>query len=133
VTRTVIDPLGNSENIAYVDYATVEGKVKEVTDYIVDSGTITFNQGESFKAISLSIIDNIVAESETFSINLSTPYQSTIGEYSKIMVSIKDNDMEPKSEDPSSWGLSNLDGTHYRPNNRLEKTEFNIAIVNLNL
>jgi hypothetical protein len=48
-----------------------------------------------------------VAESlETFSISLSSPYQSTIGENNNIEVSIQDNDSEPMSEDTSSGGGS---------------------------
>lgn len=48
-----------------------------------------------------------MAESlETFSISLSSPYQSTIGENNNIEVSIQDNDSEPMSEDTSSGGGS---------------------------
>jgi uncharacterized delta-60 repeat protein len=98
---------GDTQNIASVDYSTVEGTAKETSDYIVDSGTITFNQGESSKTISLTIIDDVVTESEeTFSISLSSPYQSTIGEYNNIEVSIQDNDSEPEPEDTSSGGGS---------------------------
>lgn len=98
---------GDTQNIASVDYSTVEGTAKEASDYIVDSGTVTFNQGESSKTISISIIDDAVVESEeTFSISLSVPYQSTIGEHNKIEVSIQDQDTEPKSEDTASGGGS---------------------------
>jgi uncharacterized delta-60 repeat protein len=98
---------GSTQSIASVDYATREGTAKEASDYVVDSGTITFNEGENAKTITLSIVDDAIAESEeTFSISLSAPYQSTIGEHNDLEVSIKDNDKEPMAEDTSSGGGS---------------------------
>ena len=55
-----------------VGYATADGTAIAGSDYSSDSGTLTFNPGETSKTVAVTIIDASLAEDdETFTLNLS--------------------------------------------------------------
>jgi hypothetical protein len=57
-----------------VDYATSDGTALAGADYMATSGTVTFNDGETSKTISVPILpDNKIEGDETFFVNLSNP------------------------------------------------------------
>lgn len=67
-------PAGRSEGVVTVDYMTVDGSAEQGTDYIANSGTLTFQDNESSKVISIEIVNDEIFESdETFFIVLDNP------------------------------------------------------------
>ncbi len=64
-----------------VAYATADGTAVAPSDYAATSGTLTFNPGETTKTISVVINGDTNAEgNETFSVNLSSPSNATLGD-----------------------------------------------------
>jgi hypothetical protein len=62
-------------------------------DYITTLGTVTFAPGESFKTISVLVVDDSYAEgNETFGITLSSPQGATLGTPATATITIIDND-----------------------------------------
>ena len=63
-----------------VDYATADGSAEAGDDYTAASGTLSFAAGETSKAISVAIDDDIVNESdETFTVTLSNASGADLG------------------------------------------------------
>ena len=57
-----------------VDYATADGSATAGEDYTATSGTLTFNAGETTKAVSVPLLDDVVNDGgETFTLTLSNP------------------------------------------------------------
>ncbi|MCP5502692.1 MAG: hypothetical protein H7A25_22530, partial [Leptospiraceae bacterium] len=66
------------------------------TDFTLNSGTLTFNPGETSKTISLSIQDDALDEvDETVQITLSNPNNLSLGSNSSYTYTILDNDNPP--------------------------------------
>jgi hypothetical protein len=62
-----------------VAYATADGTATGGSDYVVTSGTLTFNPGETSKSIIVPIIgDNVDEINKTYVVNLSNPTNATI-------------------------------------------------------
>ncbi len=89
VTRT-----GDTSLLADVDFTTVDGTALAGSDYIAQSGTLSFGDGETTKEIVVQVIDDGVAEGfETFGVALSnadSPFLITQGNAS---VTINDADV----------------------------------------
>src|SRR6266568_5147495 len=82
------------------------GKASSRCDYIATIGTVQFAAGETSKSISIPIIDDSYAEgSETFSINLTSGFGTSLGAQSTATVTIIDNDSStgPNPSDVSSF------------------------------
>src|SRR5262249_46389832 len=64
-----------------VSYATADGSATAATKYNAQSGTVTFNPGQTSRRILLATKDNLTAEpSENFTVQLSNPTgEATIG------------------------------------------------------
>jgi hypothetical protein len=76
-----------------VDYATANGSATSGTDYVADSGTVTFNPGEVSKQIVVQVTGDILVEpNETYSVNLSNPTNATIGGAGFGLGTITDDD-----------------------------------------
>jgi len=57
-----------------VDYATSNGTASAGSDYAATSGTLTFNQGETSKTLTIPIVsDNVFEPDETVTLTLSNP------------------------------------------------------------
>src|SRR5205807_2573776 len=69
------------------------GKASSRCDYIATIGTVQFAAGETSKSISIPIIDDSYAEgNETFSVNLTSGFGTSLGAQSTANVTIVDND-----------------------------------------
>jgi large repetitive protein len=80
-TVTLTQPAQSMVTVAYQTANDAVGANPGVagTDYIADSGTVTFNTGEQFKVIAITIPSNPSASGDkTFLVNLSSPSQGTI-------------------------------------------------------
>jgi hypothetical protein len=101
-----ISRTGDTAGTSTVDYATSDtagnngcnvntGAASSRCDYIETRGTITFGPGESFKNISIPIINDSYAEGpETFTLTLSNPTGATLG-LSTSTFTIQDDDVVP--------------------------------------
>ncbi|NIM58861.1 MAG: hypothetical protein GTO16_07965, partial [Candidatus Aminicenantes bacterium] len=62
-----------------VNYSTADGTAIAGEDYTANSGTLTFNPGETANTVSIPIIDDLIYEGdEAFYLNLSNPANATI-------------------------------------------------------
>jgi len=79
---------------ATVSYASTDGSAQAGADYTAVAGTLVFNPGDTQKTITVPILeDNLQENSETFSVNLSSPSSNaTLGSASSAVVTIVDND-----------------------------------------
>jgi hypothetical protein len=79
-----------------VNYATANGSATAGSDYTAASGTLTFNPGETSKTVSVATTDDATDEpDETFSLNLSAPWNAALGSPSSGTGTILDNDAAP--------------------------------------
>jgi Calx-beta domain/WD40-like Beta Propeller Repeat len=75
-----------------VDYASADGTATAPDDYTQTSGTLTFAPGETAKTLVVPVVGDTLAEpSETFTVTLSTPVNSTLGD-SEATGTILDDD-----------------------------------------
>ena len=92
-----------NSKIVTVDYATADGTAQAGTDYVSDSGTLSFSPGETSKTVSVLIMaDNVNEYDETFNINLSNPTNAMISDAQGVGT-ILDDDSPPSVSvnDPS--------------------------------
>jgi Calx-beta domain/Domain of unknown function (DUF4214) len=77
-----------------VHYATADGTANAPSDYTATSGTLTFNDGELSKSISVPLIDDTTPEgSETFTLSLTNPTGGAVlGNITSATLSIQDNE-----------------------------------------
>ena len=71
--------LGDAQGVVTVDYATSDGTALAGSDYTATSGTLTFQDGERFKDISIPILrDSVVEGGERFFVTLSNPTSGAV-------------------------------------------------------
>ena len=89
VTRT-----NGSTGTVTVHYATADGTAKAPSDYTATSGTLTFNDGETSKPITVPIIDDNTPEGlESFTLTLSNPTGGAVlGSTTSANLLIQDNE-----------------------------------------
>jgi hypothetical protein len=64
-----------------VAFSTANGSARAGTDFVGQSGRVTFNRGERQKQVSITVNDDSLAEpNETFFVNLSSPAGLTVGD-----------------------------------------------------
>jgi hypothetical protein len=81
-----------SGKIVTINYATVDQTAVAGRDYTAKSGTLTFAPGQTSKTISITILNDLLAEStETFAVKLSGPVNATLG-VTQGLGTILDND-----------------------------------------
>jgi len=101
-----------SDNAGTQNCSVANGQASSRCDYIATIGTVQFATGETSKSISIPIIDDSYAEgNETFSVNLTSGFGSTIGAQSTATVTIIDN--ESSSGSNPSDGASFFVRQHY--------------------
>jgi CSLREA domain-containing protein len=89
VTRT-----GSTSGTVTVNFATADGSATAGTDYTAQSGTLTFNDGEVSKTLSIPIQEDGSAEGdENFRILLTNPTGLSLGSVHEALVTIADNDV----------------------------------------
>jgi hypothetical protein len=85
---------GGSDGEVTVEYAISAGTATPGQDFIADSGTLTFEHGESVATIKLKLIkDELFENDETINISLSSATAgATLGSLNQASVTIIDND-----------------------------------------
>jgi len=92
---------GDTTTQSSVDYVTTDGGATQKGDYTFASGTINFAAGESSKTFTVLIVDDVFVEgTETFSVLLSNPVNTTLGARNVAAVAILDNDLSPPTSNP---------------------------------
>ncbi len=82
-----------SDEIVKVNYTTVNGSAQAGKDYKKTQGTLTFQPGQTQKAIAIPILgDGKVEDNETFTVKLSQPQNGKIEDVQGIGT-IQDNDL----------------------------------------
>ncbi len=90
----VVTRVGSTTGAASVDFATSDGSAKGGVSYTPQSGTLTFNDGEASKTITIPIEDNsAVNGDQNFSIALSNPTGASLGGSPDATVTIADDDL----------------------------------------
>jgi uncharacterized repeat protein (TIGR01451 family) len=78
-----------------VDWATANATAIAGLDYVSGAGTVTFAPGETAKAISVPVLDDVLDEAnEAFSLNLTNPVNAAIAR-NRGVATIVDNDDPP--------------------------------------
>ncbi len=85
---------GDTSNACSVNWSVTGGSATSVADYSPSSGTLNFAAFETFKNISLLIVDDALVESnETVNLTLSGAVNASIGFPSNAVLTIFDNDV----------------------------------------
>ena len=95
-TITVQRTPGARASAVTVDYATVDGgSATPGVDYLLTSGTLTFNAGETSKSFTVTILNDKLAEpAETVNLALANPRGgATLGVQSTAVLTITDDDV----------------------------------------
>jgi uncharacterized protein YndB with AHSA1/START domain len=105
---------GTTTQPVVVAFTTVNGTATAGSDYVAQSGTLTFNPGETSKVITVVVIgDTLIEDNETFSVNLSSSSAQVIGGPKTATGTIKNDDGAPTlfisdtSVVPGSSGITN--------------------------
>ena len=78
-----------------VSYATADGTALAGSDYVAQSGLLTFAPGTTSRTMTISVLGDLINEpTEAFLVNLSSPVNATIGT-GQAIVTIVDNDPVP--------------------------------------
>jgi uncharacterized delta-60 repeat protein len=87
--------------ILTVDYATVAGSAQPGNDFVGQTGTLTFTEGQTNQNIIITILDDVAVEGdENFSIRLFNPGSGTvISGPTNVLVTIVDEEFGPGSLD----------------------------------
>lgn len=94
--------LGGTTGVVSVDYATSDGTSQAGLDYLAQSGTLTFANGETNKVITVPVYDDTLSErDETVNLTLSHPTGGALlGTNAAAVITIVDSD-RPGTLDPS--------------------------------
>jgi Ca2+-binding RTX toxin-like protein len=104
-----------SANLVSVNYNNSNGTALNGSDYLAQSGTLTFAPGETIHTIRIPVLDDTVVEStETFNLNLFSPVHGVVGT-SAVTASIVDNDGPPPANQVVDVGTANADILVGRP------------------
>ncbi|NJN49227.1 MAG: hypothetical protein HC805_04890, partial [Alkalinema sp. RL_2_19] len=88
-----VNRIGGSDGIVTIDYATLGVSASPEADYVTQSGTITFQDGETEATFSLEIINDELGENaEAFAITLSNPTGDAALGLTSTIVIIEEND-----------------------------------------
>lgn len=83
---------GGTNSTVTVLFATANGTAFAGSDYVSTNGTLTYNPGETFKSVAVSLIDNETHEnSETFQFRLTSPVGASI-DVATTTLTISDDD-----------------------------------------
>jgi hypothetical protein len=96
-----VNRTGNTSVPATVDFATSDGTAKQISDYEVASGTLSFAAGETTKTFTVLIVDDAYVEgNEALNITLSNPTGGAVGSPGTAVLTITDNDSNPPTANP---------------------------------
>jgi Calx-beta domain/FG-GAP-like repeat len=102
---------GNSSSASAVDFATADASARQIRDYTLATGTLTFAPGETARTFRVLITDDLFVEgNETVSLILSGPTgTATLGSPAIAELVITDND----SSSPTTNPLDNADAQFF--------------------
>lgn len=132
VTLIVNRNYNTAGNLTF-SYSTSNGTAVAGSDYTSSSGTLTFNDGETTKSISVPILNDSIYESnESFAVVISNPSNGTISN-ANATVTITDND-SLISFSPSTYNVEETAGivalTVYRSANTTGSLTINYSASN---
>jgi uncharacterized delta-60 repeat protein len=79
----------------------INGIASSSCDYLARAGTLQFAAGETFKTISIPIVDDAIVEAdERLSITLSDPTGASLGSPTIALITITDNEVTPSTANP---------------------------------
>jgi Ca2+-binding RTX toxin-like protein len=103
-----------STSTVSVSYSNTNGTAANGSDYLAQSGVLTFTPGQTTQVLRMPVLDDATVEStETFKLNLFSPVNGTVGT-SEVVASIIDNDSAPPP-DLIDFGTGNADILIGRP------------------
>jgi hypothetical protein len=104
-----------SSQTVTVTYNTTNGTATAGSDYVAKSGNITFNAGETSKAITVLVNgDTIVEPNETFFVNLISATNATIGKGQGVGTIVNDDSIVVKNKTADFDGDGRTDIAVYR-------------------
>ena len=93
---------GQSSQTVTVDFATANGTATAGSDYVSNSGTLTFAPLETTKTINVSVNGDLAPEpNETFFVNLTNPSNATIADNQGLGTIVNDDVIGFQFEQPS--------------------------------
>jgi len=93
---------GDTGGTSTVDFATVNGSANSRADYASNFGTLRFNPGETNKALTVLITDDVfIEEDETLTVTLSEPGGAVLGGLNTATLTIVDDDSAPPNRNPN--------------------------------
>jgi subtilisin family serine protease len=96
VVTVTVTRAGDTTTQSSVDYVTTDGAATQKGDYTFASGTINFAAGETSKTFPVLIVDDVFQEgTESFSVLLSNPVNTTLGAINVAEVKVFDDDGTP--------------------------------------
>jgi len=118
ITLTVTRGPGQTGDVT-VDYATADGTATAGLDYVADSGTLAFADGQTSQTIVITILDDALIEGdENFFVNLSNVTGGvTLGPSIRSTVTIADDD------DPPSPGVLLMNNVSLNINENTASTD----------
>jgi len=104
-----------SASTVKVNYTTKDGTALAGSDYVSNSGTLTFKPGKISKNITINVIgDNTYESNEKFSLVLSNPVNAVLGELDSAVCTIKNDDpLSPQLPMNNDAATANASGKLY--------------------
>ncbi len=97
-----VDRTGDTTGATTVDFDAATGSASERSDFVASTGTLRFAAGETTKAITIFITDDVFAEfDETANLTLSNPTGASLGTLSTSTLTITDNDAATGAVNPT--------------------------------
>ena len=98
-TFTVTLAMASSHTVT-VDFATADGTAASGSDYVAESGTLTFDPGETSQTVTVAVVGETLDEpDETFFVNLSLPVNAVIVDGRGIGTILNDELLPPPGAD----------------------------------
>ncbi|MBE9035495.1 PA14 domain-containing protein [aff. Roholtiella sp. LEGE 12411] len=118
-SATITVTRGNDSATASVDYTTVDGTAKVVSDYEAVSGTLNFAVGQTSTTITIPIINDTVGETnESFSLKFSNAIGVTLNTEDTSVISIIDDDPGSFVKETVVSGLSSPTAFDWTPDSQ---------------
>ena len=151
--QTIVEGNTNTQNVTYtvtlsktstqtitVQYATANGTAIAGSDYTSTSGTLTFNPGVTSQVINIPILNDSINEAnETFTLNLASPINASLGTAKTATTTITDTlsasvttTLPSGVENLTLTGTAAINGTGNANNNVFQGNSANNTLTGLN-
>ena len=150
--QTIVEGNTNPQNVSYtvtlsnastqaitVQYATANGTAIAGSDYTSTSGTLTFNPGVTSQVINIPILNDSINEAnETFTLNLASPINASLGTAKTATTAITDTlsasvttTLPGSVENLTLTGTAAINGTGNANNNVIRGNSANNTLTGL--